>query len=154
MSCIKRLTAEHVAQYRDELRLLLKYCMENGFSTSFSDEFYDEKLSALQSYLTEGRACLLGAVKDNHLQGILWGYPMDTLLGRNFHIAYIAVFPRYRGEGIGSQLLCTAEELAKEMGLLEMELLVSSENHHAFELYKKQNYTTSRLTMRKQLAGD
>ena len=132
-------------------RLFWERKMENSFFKSFSDTFYDEKLASLQTYLQGGKACILGAMKDGVLNGFLWGYPMDSLEGQKFHIAYIAVLPEGRGAGVGRELLRAAEEWAEELKISKMELIVSEQNRSAVQFYQGQDYGTHRLIMEKRL---
>jgi ribosomal protein S18 acetylase RimI-like enzyme len=54
-----------------------------------------------------------------------------------FYISNLAVFARYRGQGIAVKLLEKAEEMAKEKGLDKLSLVVETDNHHAIRVYKK-----------------
>lgn len=52
----------------------------------------------------------------------------------------IALREAYRGKGIGSRLMETAETYAKTRGIRRVELEVFSKNTHAVYLYKKRGY--------------
>lgn len=52
----------------------------------------------------------------------------------------IAVKAAYRGRGVGSLLMDTAEEFARQEGKRRMELEVFGKNTRAIELYKRRGY--------------
>lgn len=58
----------------------------------------------------------------------------------SFYICAMAVFPDYRGQGIGHQLLQLAEKKAKEHGLEKLSLIVFERNDGAKRLYERTGY--------------
>ena len=69
-------------------------------------------------------------------------FPRYRRLQGNAYIAIIALKKKYRGQGIGSQLMDVAEAYAKERGVRRVELEVFGENTHAREMYERRGYTT------------
>jgi ribosomal protein S18 acetylase RimI-like enzyme len=62
---------------------------------------------------------------------------------RSQHGAWLYAFwvdPRYRGQGVGKQLLAQAQEVAREQGLRKISLQVTSSQQAAFALYKKMGF--------------
>lgn len=57
----------------------------------------------------------------------------------------LVVNPSYRGRGIGSRLLRTIEQWAKENGASRLQLLADQNNLPALEFYEKQNWTRTQL---------
>lgn len=53
-----------------------------------------------------------------------------------YYISNIAVYPEFRGLGIGKELLLFAENRAKENNLKKLTLDVEKENKNAIEIYK------------------
>lgn len=53
-----------------------------------------------------------------------------------YYISNIAVYPEFRGLGIGKELLLFAEKRAKENNLKKLTLDVEKENKNAIEIYK------------------
>lgn len=53
-----------------------------------------------------------------------------------YYISNIAVYPEFRGLGIGKELLLFAENRAKEKNLKKLSLDVEKENKKAIEIYK------------------
>lgn len=73
-----------------------------------------------------------------------------TSLPQGF-IAYMAVEPRCRGEGVGTALLAAAENEARRRGLAYIALMVSQENEAARRLYTRSGYQTERRLLCKPL---
>lgn len=72
------------------------------------------------------------------------------------YIDDFSVAAEYRSKGIGTALLCKAEEYASEISAHGAELHVESSNEGALRLYKRHGYTVSaneggRYRMRKEL---
>lgn len=55
----------------------------------------------------------------------------------SYYICGMAVFPEYRGRGIGTRLLELAEELAHEEGFDKLSLIVFEQNEGAKRLYER-----------------
>lgn len=73
-----------------------------------------------------------------------------TLLPQAF-VAYMAVEPAVRGEGVGTALLAAAENEATRRGLPYMALMVTEENEAARRLYERRGYRTERRLLCKPL---
>lgn len=58
----------------------------------------------------------------------------------SYYIAGMAVFPEYRGNGIGSKFLEIAERQAKDVGLNRVNLIVFEGNSGAKRLYERHGY--------------
>lgn len=57
----------------------------------------------------------------------------------------LVVNPSYRGRGVGSRLLRSIEQWAKENGASRLQLLADQNNFPALEFYEKQNWTRTQL---------
>jgi len=58
----------------------------------------------------------------------------------SYYICGMAVFPEYRGHGIGTRLLALAEEKARKLGIRKMSLVVFEQNIGACRLYRRKGY--------------
>lgn len=58
----------------------------------------------------------------------------------SWYVNALAVFPQFRGQGLGSLLLAEAERLAQAAGAHELSLIVASENEGAKRLYLRCGY--------------
>lgn len=58
----------------------------------------------------------------------------------SWYINAIAVFPEYRGRGLGTALLAIAHALAREHGRDQTSLIVASSNERAKRLYEREGY--------------
>lgn len=58
----------------------------------------------------------------------------------SFHVAGLALFPIFRGRGIGSRLLDMAEKRARKLGCREISLIVFAENGEAVRLYAQNGF--------------
>jgi ribosomal protein S18 acetylase RimI-like enzyme len=73
-----------------------------------------------------------------------------TLLPQAF-VAYMAVEPRARRDGVGAALLKFAEDEARRRGLPYIALMVTEENESARALYEPRGYRTERRLLCKPL---
>ena len=58
----------------------------------------------------------------------------------SWYLNILAVFPEYRGRGLGNQLLAQAESLAQGADAGRLSLIVESENESAWRLYDRTGY--------------
>lgn len=73
-----------------------------------------------------------------------------TLLPQAF-VAYMAVEPSLRGQGVGAALLSAAENEARRRHLPYISLMVTEENGPAWRLYEHAGYRTERRLLCKPL---
>jgi len=59
---------------------------------------------------------------------------------KSFYICGMAVFPEYRGMGIGTKFLEIAERKAKELNLTQLSLIVFEGNTGAKKLYERHGF--------------
>ena len=57
-----------------------------------------------------------------------------------YYVCGVALFPEYRGRGIGTRLMALAEEHARHKGLSKISLIVFEENTGASQLYERAGY--------------
>lgn len=66
----------------------------------------------------------------------------------SYYICGVALFPEYRGQGIGTRLMLLAERDARERNLPRMSLIVFERNQGALHLYERLGYVeTARATV-------
>ena len=58
----------------------------------------------------------------------------------SYYICGVALFPEYRGRGIGSRLMALAEQQARQRGLKKLSLIVFEQNSGAKRLYDNLGY--------------
>lgn len=148
---IRRLSVEDAKTYRAELVRLLAACTEASYAEAPESGYYEKKLGDLEVYLAKGQACVLAALDGGAMLGFLWGYPVSSPVGPRFHIAYFAVMPEARRQGVGRGLLQAAGQEARAMGLDQFELIVSAANTSAVEFYCSQGFQTDRFLLNRPL---
>jgi ribosomal protein S18 acetylase RimI-like enzyme len=77
--------------------------------------------------------------------------PDEVTSSAQAFVAYMAVDPARRGEGVGSALLAAAEHEARRRSLPYMSLMVTEENEPARALYARAGYQTERRLLCKRL---
>ena len=82
---------------------------------------------------------------------LLDGLPDEVTLEPQAFIAYMAVEPEARREGIAAALLAAAEAAARERGRSHVALMVTEENAAARQLYAQAGYFTERRLLCKIL---
>lgn len=105
------------------------------------------------------RKCIVAEI-DGQIAGMLLAFPMpepenpgeasetDPVLApygkleqyNSYYICGMAVFPEYRGMGIGTKFLEIAERKAKELNLLQLSLIVFEGNTGAKKLYERHGF--------------
>lgn len=104
--------------------------------------------------------CTMAEV-DSRIAGFLMAFPMivdsdagpetDPVLipyskleeDNSYYVCGISLFPEYRGLGIGSRLMATAEEDARRSGFDKLSLIVFEQNQGAKLLYDRLGYVES-----------
>ena len=69
--------------------------------------------------------------------------PMQELENRalgSWYVNVLAALPEARGRGLGSMLLGTADEIARDLGLRRLSIIVADNNTGARRLYQRQGY--------------
>jgi ribosomal protein S18 acetylase RimI-like enzyme len=123
-----------------------------------------EELAAVgaRRYAREGVAfsyqnCVI-AECDGEVAGMLHAFPMEHDPGAaeadpvlrpyseledygSLYVSGVALFPRYRGSGIGTQLMAAAVERAQGLGLQRVSLICFEQNTSAMRLYRRLGYT-------------
>lgn len=82
---------------------------------------------------------------------LLDGLPDEVTLLPQAFVAYMAVKPGARGEGVGAALLAAAEDEARRRLLPYIALMVTEENEAARRLYDRAGYRTERRLLCKPL---
>ncbi|NJE00920.1 N-acetyltransferase [Thermococcus sp. JdF3] len=62
----------------------------------------------------------------------------------DYYISNVAVYPEFRGKGIGKALMLKAEELAEQSGARRVALDVEKDNENAIRIYKRLGYSVER----------
>ena len=82
---------------------------------------------------------------------LLDAYPDDVTLELQAFVAYMAVEPSLRRQGIGNALLDVAENEARAKGLSHIALMVTEANGAALRLYAERGFETERRLLSKAL---
>jgi len=80
----------------------------------------------------------------------LVGYVVCYLVADNMHLENVAVLPKYKGQGIGKQLIQYVEDQAIARGVARVELYTNEMMHENLAMYPKLGY---KETERKKQSG-
>ena len=128
---IVSMTAEHVSRLAE----LEKLC----FSEPWSEKSLTEEID-------NPAACFLVAMQQDEVLGYggmhtVLGYGgMHTVLGESY-VDNIAVFPEFRGHGVGRTLMAALIEKARENGGVFITLEVRASNLPAIAMYRSLGFT-------------
>jgi len=75
----------------------------------------------------------------------------DFAQGHGYHVDDLIVAGRYRGQGIGAQLLKEITDYARKQGFISIELNVLAANTEAQAFYRSQGFEDYELVLRKKL---
>jgi len=125
---------------------------------SLAEEFmhgtatYEERLSILENSLGDQDYELWIAKVSGEIVGFIDLWVIHDLChgGMLSYIQNLYVAPKYRGLGIGSQLLQKIIGRAKERGALEIHVVTKFDNERAIQLYKKHGLTKESRQLEKE----
>ena len=114
--------------------LVVALWVEAGLTRPWNDAAKD-----FQRALDGTTSAILGIKQDNELVG-------TVMVGHDGHrgwVYYLAVAPAHHRQGIGSELMCAAEEWLRKMGAVKVQLMIRSENESVLNFYGSVGYGTS-----------
>ncbi len=118
------------------------------------DTMLEASFDRLLQFVWEQSHVLLLALQDDRPVAFLLlldGFPDEVTLMPQAFVAYMAVEPHHRRQGIATALLRRAEEMARERGLPYVALMVTENNRAAQRTYKAAGYLTERRLLCKPL---
>ena len=132
--------------------LLLKF-LHRSYREFYPETGFEHLQATLDSYFTGDTPLWWVRNQANIAVGCLWmGITIDQISGdRHSHIFLLYVMPEYRRQGIGSTLMNTAENYAKERGDRHITLQVFESNQTAQDFYQNLNYSSHSILMLKPL---
>jgi RimJ/RimL family protein N-acetyltransferase len=86
--------------------------------------------------------------------GILWISPRHSSVGRSVWIYDSIVHEKFRRRGYASRILHLAEDRARELGAVKIELHVFGHNHVARALYEKTGYRPTDIVLSNPLTAE
>jgi len=90
----------------------------------------------------------LVAKENNNVLGIAWLQPRKQ---RGSYFASIVIFPQYQSHNIGTLLDERREEMARDLGAKQLEVITPANNYKNLGLAKKQGYTATKVHLTKEL---
>jgi ribosomal protein S18 acetylase RimI-like enzyme len=66
---------------------------------------------------------------------------LEALAAGSWFLNILALYPEYRGQGLGSAMLSKAEEIGNAMGASQISIIVEGANPSALKLYLRCGYT-------------
>lgn len=121
-------------------------CM-NGFSY----EDAELKIESLIEHVSNGSAVVYGVFDREDLIGYVWAYEHPFREEVRMYISEIHVDERYRGRGVGKQLLAAVENMARNRGYHALYIHAEGNNDGAIRLYQNEGYVIERVQLRKAL---
>ncbi|MEB3224187.1 MAG: GNAT family N-acetyltransferase [Synechococcus sp.] len=130
--------------------LLLKF-LHRSYQEFYPETGFAHLQDTLTHYLTMDTPLWWVQTTTGISVGCLWlGSSIDQISGdRHSHIFLLYVVPEYRRQGIGSALMATAEQYAKNRGDRQITLQVFATNQTAQIFYQKLAYNPHAILMRK-----
>lgn len=110
---------------------------EFSYQNCMMAEDRGEVLGMLHSYPVEPRSDPIQA--DDSVDPVLRPY-MELEASGTLYISGLAIWPNFRGQGIGSRLLQAGRDRAKSLELSELSLLCFAGNRRARRLYERQGF--------------
>jgi len=121
-----------------------------GRSRASRDEGAFSYRNAIMAELTEDpcAGCLIGYSVGSEPEPITDDTPpmfrpmqeLENLALNSWYVNVLAVYPRYRGRGLGTALLDQADMIAERNGLSALSIMVSDVNTGAMRLYERHGF--------------
>lgn len=130
--------------------LLLKF-LHRSYREFYPETGFEHLETTLNSYFAADTPLWWVRNPKGIAVGCLWmGITIDQISGdRHSHIFLLYVLPEYRRQGIGSALMNTAENYAKEKGDRQITLQVFKSNQTAQNFYRNLDYQAHSIMMKK-----
>jgi aminoglycoside 6'-N-acetyltransferase I len=118
-----------------------------------TDTYLRESAARLRQHLPN-QAYIAWSEADARL-GFIWAalVPHDLTGAPRAYVLMLYVAPEARRTGLGGKLLATAEDWGRAQGVDEIALSVAVHNTTARELYRRNGYSETQLTMARPLKG-
>lgn len=137
---------------KNEIKALIQETMIYNFPNAvIEDNYYEDTLSRLGNYIVDGSAVAFLAVEEQEVLGWIWCHSIQRLNERRLHVANFAVSKASRNKGVGSLLIKTVEEFAKENIYCALDLFVTRDNISAVSFYQGHGYEIERYLLRKEI---
>lgn len=138
--------------YASLLQLFVDNVHAHAYMDSYSDEDGREKIQEMVKYVESNMAVVFGCVNGNDdLIGFVWAYEHSFREEKRMYISVLQVQESYRGRGIGTALLSSVEEEARQAGLSSVYIHTEAYNQGAVRLYMREGFEMERLQLRKSI---
>ena len=146
------LDGEQCLKYKERLAefyyLNMTYC---SCMDGFSYKDAERKIESLIEHVRNGSAMVYGTFDQENLIGFVWAYEHPFREETRIYISEIHVDERYRGRGMGKQLLTAVEGMARSRGYSALYLHAEGDKDDVIRLYQQQGYVIERVQLRKGL---
>lgn len=151
---IQRLTIRDISIYKKDIS---EYVYESvkgaNYEESYTREQAAEKTEELYAYAEADKAIALGAFDENKMVGFLWAYAYPFREDKNrLYVSILHVNAAYRNQRIGTKLIRTIEEIAKDCGYGGIYLHTEASNDGARRFYENMGYVKERIQYVKKAA--
>lgn len=128
----------------DEMILLLKSLFEIEEDFIFD---YQQQQAGLTMLLNSGRCLILVAEYENSVIGMCTGQTVISTAegGYSLLVEDVVVNSTWRGKGVGTQLLNTLANWAKQQDIHRLQLLADRNNSNALNFYHKAGWNQTEL---------
>ena len=147
---LKEFNSKMIKKYNKQLKLYLKIVLDENKILN-NDEKLGKIIEEMKQFIEDKSAIIIGAFKEEELIGFIWGYKIIVNDKNRLHINYFIVNEKYRKQGIGTQLIEKIYEIANEIQIKEIELMVTSKNIIAVNFYKDQGFEVERIKLCKKI---
>lgn len=146
------LDGEQCLKYKERLAafyyLNMTYC---SYMDGFSYEDAERKIESMLEHVRNGSAMVYGTFDQENLIGFVWAYGHPFREETRIYVSEIHVDERYRGRGIGKQLLTAVESMARSRGYKALYIHAEGNKDDVIRLYQQQGYVIERVQLRKGL---
>ena len=146
------LDGEQCLKYKERLAafyyLNMTYC---SYMDGFSYEDAERKIESMLEHVRNGSAMVYGTFDQENLIGFVWAYGHPFREETRIYVSEIHVDERYRGRGIGKQLLTAVESMARSRGYKALYIHAEGDKDDVIRLYQQQGYVIERVQLRKGL---
>lgn len=113
--------------------------------------YIEKKAEEIKVLFEKGQVIFLAALIENQFVGYLWAYPKTFIETPRICLNSMLVNKKFRGNKIGERFMLQIEEIAKSMGIDEIDVSTAVFKQNTIDWYLRLGYVTERIQLYKKI---
>lgn len=138
------------SSYEMQIFELLEEAYKTEFPNShFQTDFFKQKINNLKDRLNDKQTFFLAIIDEKKLCGFLWAFIAEFAEQKSLHINQLIIHHSYRRQKFAQSLLDFLEQIARKLGIKQLDLQVKAHIQGAIDLYYKKGFEVDTLILKK-----